>query len=48
MGKSVLRSSLPQWLEALPCALQIRDIRFAALMHGGEGAFYVMLKKRKD
>jgi DNA-nicking Smr family endonuclease len=48
MGQSVLRSNLPQWLESLPSAAHILDLRSAAPKHGGAGAFYVILKRPRD
>ena len=45
-GKAgVLRSNLPGWLETLAAARHIIDLRPAAPRHGGDGAFYVWLRK---
>ena len=41
----VLKTNLPHWLHALPEAAHVLAIRPAALKHGGDGAFYVLLKK---
>ncbi len=46
-GGSVLRANLPRWCEASPLAEAVRAVRFAAPHHGGEGAYYVLLKKPK-
>jgi DNA-nicking Smr family endonuclease len=46
-GEGVLRSSLEGWLATLPEAGQILALRPAALKHGGTGAFYVLLRRRK-
>jgi DNA-nicking Smr family endonuclease len=46
-NEGVLRLQLTHWLETLPQAALIRDIRLAAPRHGGDGAFYVMLKRQK-
>jgi DNA-nicking Smr family endonuclease len=46
--RGVLRSSLPQWLENLSVATHILSLRQAAPKHGGTGAFYVILKRRRD
>ncbi|HUY68235.1 MAG TPA: Smr/MutS family protein [Alphaproteobacteria bacterium] len=48
MGGGVLRARLAGWLAASPCATHIRGVRSAAPKHGGAGAFYVLLGKRKD
>lgn len=45
--QGVLRTNLPHWLETLPEARHIRALRPAAPQHGGHGAFYVLLKKKK-
>lgn len=45
--KGILRTNLPHWLESLPESSQILTLRPAALKHGGDGAFYVLLKKKK-
>jgi DNA-nicking Smr family endonuclease len=44
--EGTLRSNLPHWLQSLPETPQILTLRPAAPKHGGEGAFYVMLKKK--
>jgi DNA-nicking Smr family endonuclease len=46
-NQGVLRTSLQGWLETLPDSANILGLRQAALCHGGEGAFYVFLKRRK-
>lgn len=46
-GGGVLRESLPGWLRASPLALSIVGIFQAHQKHGGAGAFYVYLKKRR-
>jgi DNA-nicking Smr family endonuclease len=45
-GPGVLRSSLAGWLAASPQASQILALRPASIRHGGDGAFYVILKRR--
>jgi DNA-nicking Smr family endonuclease len=50
-GKSnlgVLKTNLAGWLGNLPDAARILGIHQAAIRHGGEGAFYVILKRRRD
>lgn len=44
-GDGVLRRHLPQWLAQLPEASRILAIRPAAIVHGGDGAFYVLLRR---
>ena len=46
-GDGVLRSSLGSWLQSLPYAKDILAIHSAAIRHGGQGAFYVMLRRQK-
>lgn len=46
-GEGVLRASLPDWLGALPESRHILALRPAAPNHGGNGAFYLLLKRRK-
>jgi DNA-nicking Smr family endonuclease len=45
--QGVLRTHLQSWLESLPEARHILTLRNAAPRHGGEGAFYVLLKKAR-
>jgi DNA-nicking Smr family endonuclease len=45
-GMGVLRAALPQWLAALPEAGSILALRPASVTHGGDGAFYVLLRKQ--
>lgn len=44
-GDGVLRRHLPQWLAQLPESGRILALRPAAIAHGGEGAFYLVLKR---
>jgi DNA-nicking Smr family endonuclease len=48
MGTGVLKRSLRPWLEAAPPALRgrIHAIRPAEPRHGGNGAFYILLKRK--
>lgn len=43
---SPLRANVPRWCEVAPLAEKILAVRFAAPHHGGEGAYYVLLKKK--
>jgi DNA-nicking Smr family endonuclease len=45
-GAGVLRNNLENWLAQLPEAKLILALRPAASKHGGEGAFYVVLRKK--
>ena len=47
-NKGVLRTNLSGWLESLADAARILGIYKAAIRHGGDGAFYVLLRKKKD
>jgi DNA-nicking Smr family endonuclease len=47
LGSGVLRRRLPEWLAAAPLRLLIAGISPAERRHGGEGAFYVALKRRE-
>ncbi len=46
-GGGVLREALPSWLRASPLGQSIVGIYQAHQKHGGEGAFYVYLKRRR-
>jgi DNA-nicking Smr family endonuclease len=46
-GRGVLRDSLPGWLRASPLGGSIVGIYQAHRRHGGEGAFYVYLKRHR-
>lgn len=45
--RGVLRQQVPAWLYAVPLGAVVLDIRTAHLKHGGEGAYYVYLKRRR-
>jgi len=46
-GKSgTLRTNLPRWSQTPVFAPYIQAVREASLIHGGEGAYYVLLHKR--
>lgn len=47
-GGGVLRKALPLWLEASPQAREILRLTPAAIQHGGDGAFYVLLKRKRE
>lgn len=43
---SPLRQNLPRWCDAPPLYDKINAVREAASHHGGEGAYYVLLRKK--
>lgn len=45
-GASVIRANLPRWCDAPPFDALVMAVRTAAQHHGGEGAYYVLLRKR--
>jgi DNA-nicking Smr family endonuclease len=45
--QGVLRQQVPGWLSRGPHARQIVGVYQAHLRHGGEGALYVYLKRRR-
>lgn len=47
-GDGVLRQMLPRWLRAGPHAARILRIEPAHVRHGGGGAWYVYLRKRRE
>ncbi len=44
----VLKQRLPQWLAQMPLAPLVLRTQAARKHHGGEGAYYVYLKRRRD
>ncbi|MFD0916984.1 Smr/MutS family protein [Pseudahrensia aquimaris] len=47
-GRGVLRQSLPHWLELPPCTHLVNGFRVAHPTHGGDGAFYVRLRRPRE
>lgn len=45
--RGILRHQVPGWLHAPPLGAVVLDIREAHQRHGGGGAYYVYLKKRR-
>lgn len=43
----VLKRNLPRWLSEPPLADKVLALRAATAQHGGEGAFYVLLRRRR-
>ena len=48
LGRGVLKTMVPRWLEEAPMAKVIAEKRWAHIHHGGEGALYVYLRKAKS
>ena len=46
-GDGVLRRRVPEWLAAPPIRLHVAGVSEAHRRHGGEGALYVALKRRR-
>ena len=46
-GGGVLRRNAPNWLMSSPLAGRILTIQAAHTRHGGDGAFYVLLRRKK-
>ena len=46
-GEGVLRKGLPDWLSKPPLSNRVAAFDTAAAAHGGEGAFYLRLRKAK-
>lgn len=47
-GAGVLRTAVPRWLNEPPLRQMVVAIRNAQPRHGGEGALYVLLKRRRE
>jgi len=43
--RGVLREQVPRWLRSAPCARAVLQIAQAHVSHGGEGAWYVYLRR---
>jgi DNA-nicking Smr family endonuclease len=48
LGDGVLRRRAPEWLAEPPLRLLIAGISDAHRRHGGQGALYVALKRRRE
>ena len=46
--RGILRHHVPQWLAARPLSGLILEVRPAHPRHGGEGAFYVYLRRHRQ
>ena len=47
-GRSVLRDELPNWLNDKRIAGMILRFNYANRKHGGHGAFYVLIRRRRN
>ncbi len=47
-GAGVLRQTVPRWLADSPLRPMVLAVRPAQPRHGGEGALYVLIKRRRD
>ncbi len=45
-GEGVLRANMPRWCDVPPLDEKVLAVRAAAPHHGGEGAYYVLLRKK--
>lgn len=46
--RGVLRRNVPLWLEQAELRVLVASFRTAGIKHGGDGAFYIHLRKRRD
>lgn len=46
-GSGILRSQVPRWLNQSPLRERILSFSYAKPHHGGEGALYVLVKRRR-
>ena len=47
-GGGILREQVPRWLNQQPNRARVLAFDYARPQHGGEGALYVLLKRRRD
>jgi Smr domain len=45
--RGIIRASIYDWISASPCAGHVAAIRGANRRHGGDGAIYVVLRRKK-
>jgi DNA-nicking Smr family endonuclease len=48
IGGGVLRRNVPNWLLASPLASRILTVQPAHTRHGGDGALYVLLRRKRS
>ncbi|MGE5548126.1 MAG: Smr/MutS family protein [Solirubrobacterales bacterium] len=47
-GGGILRAQVPRWLNQSPLRERILGFSYARPQHGGEGALYVLVKRRRE
>lgn len=47
-GAGILRSSLPKWVESPKLSKHVWALELALAKHGGDGAYYVYLKRKRS
>lgn len=47
LGEGILRKHVPDWLKLGPHASRILRLASARIQHGGEGAYYVLLRRNR-
>lgn len=47
-GGGILRSQVPRWLNQTPLRERILSFSYAKPQHGGDGALYVLVKRRRS
>ena len=47
-GEGVLRRAVPRWLGEPGCRARVLAVAPAQPRHGGEGALYVLLRRKRD
>jgi len=47
LGSGVLRAEVPRWLNQTPLRERVLGFSYAKARHGGEGALYVLVKRRR-
>ena len=47
MGRGILRERVPQWLASAPFSIMVSEIGTAHASHGGAGALYVRIRRRR-
>lgn len=47
-GRGILRSAVPRWLNEAPFRTLVLAVHQAQPQHGGAGAFYVFLRRRRE
>jgi DNA-nicking Smr family endonuclease len=48
MGTGALKSEVPRWLNQSPLRERVIGFAHARPQHGGEGALYILVRRRRD